>query len=63
MDTVTAFQANYGADGFDLALLVAAMFCALVLCAFSVGHLIAAIAQRTAGARVARVLREWVVNA
>ena len=49
MDTVTAFLAHYGTDGFDLALLIAEAFCAAVLGAFAVGHLAAAIAQCGAG--------------
>ena len=60
MDTLTAFLAP---DGFDLALLVAAMVCAAVLCASAVGHLAAAIAQRGRRARVARALGGWLTVA
>jgi hypothetical protein len=63
MDTVPAFLANYSADGFDLALLVASMFCAGVLGVFAVGHLVAAVTQCGRRARLARALRGWIAIA
>ena len=60
MNTVTTFLSNHGADGFDLAALGGAVFCAAVTYALLVEQAIVALQACWARHRAGRALRRVV---